>query len=193
MEYIISSFVKMVEVFVLNSPLFFSVSIGIIVIILESIIPVLPLSLFIAINTIAFGNVIGFIISWVATIIGCSLSYLIFRNIRRKTYLKLKNKKKYLDFIENIDKISFTKLVLILSLPFTPAFSINIAAGLADMKYKKYLFALIISKLFIVYFWGFISTTFLESITDIGVIIKIIFIILIAYLLSKLVMKKYDF
>ena len=173
--------------------IFFSISIGMIVIILESIIPVLPLSLFIAINTIAFGNVIGFIISWIATIIGCSLSYWIFRIIRRKTWLKLKDKKKYLDFIENIDRISFTKLVLILSLPFTPAFSINIAAGLADMNYKKYLFALIISKLFIVYFWGFISTTFLESITDIGVIIKILVIILITYLLSKWVMKKFDF
>lgn len=192
MEEIIKSVVDAVEVFVLNSNFFISLLIGCSIIILESIIPMLPLSVFIAINTIAFGNFLGFIISWISTIIGCSLSYFTCKMIRKKIYLRIKKIDKYLVFIENIDRISFSKLVLILAMPFTPAFSINIAAGLADMKYKKYLLALIISKIFIVYFWGFIATTFLESITDIGVIIKIIIIILIAFILSKIVMKKFD-
>lgn len=192
MEEIIKSVVNAVEVFVLNSNFFISLLIGCSIIILESIIPMLPLSVFIAINTIAFGNFLGFIISLISTIIGCSLSYFISKMIRKKIYLRIKKIDKYLAFIENIDRISFSKLVLILAMPFTPAFSINIAAGLADMEYKKYLLALIISKIFIVYFWGFIATTFLESITDIGVIIKIIVIILIAFILSKIVMKKFD-
>ena len=59
------------------------------------------------------------------------------------------------------------------------------------MDYKKYLLALIISKLSIVYFWGFIGTTFVESITDIGVLIKICLILFITFILSRIVINKF--
>ena len=90
-----------------------------------------------------------------------------------------------------ITNLNFSKLVLILAVPFTPAFSINIGAGLSKMSYKKYLLALIISKLSIVYFWGFIGTTFVESITDIGVLIKLGIILLITFILSQIIIKKF--
>jgi uncharacterized membrane protein (DUF485 family) len=54
------------------------------------------------------------------------------------------------------------------------------------------LLALLISKISIVYFWGFIGTTLVESITDIGVLLKIAVIILIAFILSKIVTKKFN-
>ena len=79
-----------------------------------------------------------------------------------------------------------------MAIPFTPAFSINIGAGLSKMRFKKFFFALLISKLFIVYFWGFIGTTLLESITDITVLIKIGILLLIAFLLSKVILKKFN-
>ena len=44
-------------------------------IIIESILPVLPLCVFITINFYYFGKIIGFIISWIFTCIGCYLSY----------------------------------------------------------------------------------------------------------------------
>ena len=52
---------------------------GCLLIILESIIPILPLAVFIAFNMFAFGNIWGFLISWISTIIGCILSYLVFK------------------------------------------------------------------------------------------------------------------
>ena len=62
----------------MNNPII-GLFIGMIIIVLESIIPILPLAVFIAINMIVFGNIVGFIISWCATVIGCLLAFTICR------------------------------------------------------------------------------------------------------------------
>lgn len=192
MEEIVNNILQVIKEFVYGNNIFIGASFGVLIIILESIIPILPLALFIALNTVVFGNVLGFIISWIATIIGCTTSFYIFRKgLSNKLYKKIDHTETAKKFMSKITELDFTKLVLILAIPFTPAFSINIAAGLSKMSYKKYLFALIIAKLSTVYFWGFIGTTFLESITDIGVIVKLLGILLIAFILSQIVIKKF--
>ena len=45
----------------------------------ESILPFLPLGVFITITMLVLGKFWGFIVSWIFTVIGCSLSYFIFR------------------------------------------------------------------------------------------------------------------
>lgn len=192
MEQVIKNLIEQLTNFIYSNNIYISLLVGIFVIILESIIPILPLAVFIAINTVVFGNFLGFIISWIATIVGCSISFLIFRKgFSKYLYRNIDTKKKGKELMNIITNLSFSKLVLILAIPFTPAFSINIGAGLSKMSYKKYLLALIISKLAIVYFWGFIGTTFVESITDIGVLIKLGIILLITFLLSQIIIKKF--
>ncbi|HPF82765.1 MAG TPA: VTT domain-containing protein [Bacilli bacterium] len=161
------------------------------VIVLESIIPMLPLGLFIALNMLLFGNITGFIISWVATSLGCLLSFMLVRKFLFKVK-ETKENKTIKNIIKKINKISLSKFVVITALPFTPAFAINIASGISKMNIKKFMVGILISKIFVVYFWGFIGTTFLESITDFYVIIKLAVMLAIAYILSKLVMKKFN-
>lgn len=192
MEDILRIVVEFVSGIILNGNIFISLFIGSFIIILESIIPMLPLAVFIAVNMIVFGKIAGFLISWISTVIGCSLSFYIFRYLKKGIYRKVKKENKKLKIMRTLNHISFSKLVIILAIPFTPAFSINIAGGLSDMKYRKYLFALLISKIFIVYFWGFIGTSLIESITDIKVIIKIIILIFLAFIMSKIVIKKFN-
>lgn len=192
MEEIIHQFLEIITNFVEGNNIYLSVLFGVFAIVLESIVPVLPLALFIAINIIAFGNVIGFLISWISTVIGCSVSFFICRKFKNLVTKKIKDRYKILEFINKIDDISFSNLFLILAMPFTPAFSINIAAGLSNMKYKKYLLALLLSKIFIVYFWGYVGSTFLECITDIELLLKLCGIVGILFLLSKLVTKKFN-
>lgn len=192
MEQIINDIINQINLIVANSNIFLSLFLGFFIIILESIIPILPLSVFIAINVIAFGSVPALFISWVGTVIGCSLSFFFFRKLRLSVYKRLYNHLKLMNFINKMDRLSFSSLVMILAMPFTPAFTVNIAAGLSEMKYKKYLMALLTSKIFAVYFWTFIATTFLQSITDITVIIKIILLILGSYIISKIINKKFN-
>ena len=66
---------------------------GILLIILESILPMLPLSVFITLNMISFGSFFGFLISWISTIIGCMLSFTLFRYFfQKKLYRFIKRK-----------------------------------------------------------------------------------------------------
>lgn len=193
MQQIINDVIEYLKELVLNNNIAISLFFGMAVIILESMIPILPLALFIALNMIVFGNFVGFIISWIATIIGCSLSFFIFRKgLSKKLYKNIENKPKTYKLMNIISNISFSKLVIIMAIPFTPAFSVNIGAGLSKIKYKKFLIACIIAKISIVYFWGFVGTTFVESISDITVIFKLVIILLIAFMLSKFVINKFD-
>ena len=182
----IDSFVKLMTNYLQQ----FGMPFGIGIIIFESIIPVLPLGVFIAFNMMAFGNLVGFLISWIATCAGCILSYFIFNIFSSFALRKISGKPKIEKVIKQVKNMEFSKLVLIIALPFSPAFLINIACGFTNMKLKKYVTAILVGKLSIVYFWGFVGRSLLESITDIKTITIVVLLLLISYLISKIVSKK---
>lgn len=165
---------------------------GMLLIMIESFIPALPLSVFIALNTHTFGLLPGILMSWVSTCIGCYISYLIFyyvsNNIIYK-YLSKKTRNKIDKAVDKFQNISLANLTVIITLPFTPAFLINILAGVSGMSKKKYIVAVVIGKIFMVSFWGYIGKSFVESMTDISAIIVMSIMIIIAYALSKLIGK----
>lgn len=163
---------------------------GFLIIILESIIPILPLGAFIALNNIVFGPLWGFIISWVATIIGCLMSFYAFRlGFSGLLYKNVKIDGKVHRFMNYVSTINLAQLTLLVALPFTPAFVINIACGISKVKFTKYLISIIIGKLSIVYFWGYIGTSFLESIKNPMILLEITALLGIAYVISRLIQK----
>ena len=58
------------------------------------------------------------------------------------------------------------------------------------MDIKKFLPAIILGKIVLVIFWGYMGTTLLESLRNPIVIIKVIILLIIIYIVSKLVNKK---
>ena len=94
--------------------------------------------------------------------------------------------------IDSFRKISFSNLVLVISLPFTPAFLVNIICGIARVSRKKFLASIFIGKVFMLIFWGYVSKSLIESVTDINTIIIISLMLLVAYVISKIVSKKFD-
>lgn len=165
---------------------------GFLLIVLESIIPALPLSVFIGLNIITFGKILGYVISYFGTIVGCMLSFITFRYILKKYLYKIfkeKTRIKIEDLMKKMTNIDFNTLVVIIAIPFTPAFLVNIAAGLSNIPIKKYIFALLIGKPFMIYFWGYIGANLLESLKNPIILVKIIVIVLLAYLISKVVEK----
>ena len=162
-------------------------------IIIESMLPVLPLCTFITINFISFGSIIGFIISWLFTCIGCLLSYfLVKKGIRNWYETRIYNANLFDKALEYVKKLSFPSLTMILAMPFTPAFMINIAAGMANIEFKKFLFSIIIGKLFMVYFWGYIGVGLIESFNDPLILIKIVIMLILAYTISSIVKNKIE-
>ena len=194
MEQIVSHLIEALKELANSQPLLVSMSLGFGLIVLESVIPILPLALFIALNMLLFGNVGGFILSWIATICGCILSYSICKyGFSNFFYKHLENHSKTSAIFSKIKHITFPNLVVLMAILFTPAFSVNIGAGLSKMDFKKFFFALLISKLSIVYFWGFVGTTLVESLTDVTVLLKLFGIVVLVFLLSKVVLKRFHF
>ena len=167
--------------------------VGCFFILIESMVPVLPLFVFITLNFLAFGNILGFIISWIFTCIGCFISFLLFR-CKVQTWLFKRLKKQGIISEHTIDVITnlkFEELTTIIAIPFTPAFLVNIAAGLSKMNYKKFLGALLIGKIFLVYFWGFVGVSLIESIKNPIYLVRVGVLLVIAYVLSKIISKKF--
>ncbi len=168
---------------------------GCLLILVESILPILPLSVFITLNFMSFGHVVGFIISYFLTVIGCNLAfYLCKRSMRgRFEYLLKKfDKNKLLKIVANFSNIKMSNLVALLAFPFTPAFAINIFSGISDMKHKKFLVATLIAKPFMVYFWGYLGVTLIDSLTHPTYLIKVVILVVVAYVASRFVSKKFE-
>lgn len=90
-----------------------------------------------------------------------------------------------------MEHVKLEQLALIVAIPFTPAFA-NIAAGISKMEYKKYFFGLCLQeKIFMVYFWGYIGVTFMECLKNPIYFVKIGLIMLVAYLVSYFINKKF--
>lgn len=168
--------------------------VGFILVLLESFLPILPLGAFVALNVNAFGFIPGITISWIATTIGSFLTYILFFYVSNKIIYKVINQNKQNKIIDKISvfkKIKLTHLVLIMTVPFAPSCFINLLAALAAIPKDKYLISLIIGKALMIIFWGYIGKSFIESMTNIKAIIFILLILLIAYLITKIVSKKF--
>ena len=164
---------------------------GFLIVIIESIVPILPLAAFIALNMIVFGPIPGFLISWIGTVIGCVISFYIFRKgFSKILYRNLKIDGKVNKFMGYVSNLSLTSLVLLMVLPFTPAFMFNIAGGLSKIPFRKFFIAVFIGKLSIVYFWGYVGTSFIESIRNPIVLFELSIMMSLAYIITLLVQKK---
>ena len=160
-------------------------------IISESIIPALPLGLFITVLCVNYGYVIGFLISWIFTIIGCMISYYLFQTIFKGIVDRKLRKYEFANkLLTMIDKMTFSNLVLLISLPITPAFLVNIVAGVSNMKVNKFLPALMIGKISLVAFWGYVGTSLIEGLKNPNILIKVGIIIIIMFIISKIINKK---
>lgn len=166
---------------------------GCFLILVESIVPILPLFVFITINFLVFGPVLGFLVSWIFTILGCILSFFLFRCKLRNWFLKKIEKGHRLKkLMQVVNKVKVEQLTSIIAVPFTPAFLVNIAAGLSQMSFKKFIVSLSIGKVFLVLFWGFVGTSLIQSLTHPVALLKVVVLVMLAYISSKLICKHFQ-
>ena len=171
---------------VLSGGIFF----GFFLVLIESFIPALPLTVFITLNVNAFGLFSGILISWIATTIGSFLCFLSFSYLEKKIMEKWIHKKLIGEAMKKMGTfqyISFSHLVLLITLPFTPSILINMVGGLTKIPKEKFIIALIIGKAFSTTFWGYIGKNLISSLTDIASLIFIFLTLITAFCISKLI------
>ena len=89
-----------------------------------------------------------------------------------------------------VSGMTLSELVVLTAIPFTPAFLVNIAAGLSNMSFKKYFAGIFLGKISLVYFWGYIGTSLIESLKNPIILIRIFVLVTIMYIISRFVNKK---
>ena len=94
------------------------------------------------------------------------------------------------DYGIKISNITLSQLVVLTAIPFTPAFAVNIAAGLSNISFKKYFVGIFLGKISLVYFWGYIGTSLVESLKNPIILVRIFFVVLVMYIISQFVNKK---
>ena len=161
---------------------------GVLLIVLESIYPALPLFVFISLNISAFGLLFGMIISYIGTLCGCLLSYFVFKKFGG-LFKKTNQKEKVIKMKEKMNSISLSSLAVMVAMPFTPAFLVNITCGLSNMRFKKYFIAILIGKVPMILFWSLVGKNLRECLTDYTAIIKIVVLLVVTYIISKIINK----
>lgn len=163
-----------------------------ILIVLEGVFAFLPLVVFVTINILTLGSIVGGILSWLLTTVGSFFTFYLCRIGLSKIFRKKVSKGKIAKFMKKIDNLKFKQIVLIIAIPFAPSFFINVGAGLSRISIKKYLFALLMGKIFVIIFLGYIGCNIVECLTNPIVLIKVIILTVVAYGVAQLVNKKFD-
>ena len=156
---------------------------------LESFFPFLPLSFFILWNVASFGLFFGVFLSWVATSLGNICFYFFFSFFYKKWFYKschfwIKRK------ISSFPMLTFSQLVLLMTLPFSPSFFITILCVVTEISFDEYFLSVVVGKVFSVVFWGYIGKSVLSSMKDIFSLFYVVLSLIGAYFLSKILSKK---
>lgn len=162
-------------------------------ILIEPVLPFLPMFIFVTINILVFGYILGFILSYIFAVLGCLLFYIVFNKLfSNKAYKFYKDKNKLHSLVKRYKNIKLETLTTIISMPFTPAFMINLLAAISGMSLKKYMTAEIIAKIFITIFWGFIGCNLIKCLENPRYLVVIGIMLLCGYIISKIINIKYD-
>ena len=161
--------------------------VGILLAMVESFCPILPLVAFVIINVGAFGFFFGYLYSWIGNCTGSFLLFLFIRKVGgRRLEEKIQNSK-YKGTLEKIKNKNSSLLFLLYCFPFTPSFLISGAAALANMDTRQFLITLIPSKLVMLLSLAFIGenvSSFFEN--PVKSIIYILFILLFNFMCKKM-------
>ncbi|OOE12237.1 TVP38/TMEM64 family protein [Fictibacillus arsenicus] len=154
---------------------------GILLPMLESFIPILPLFLFVAGNAAAYGFWLGFLYSWIGVCLGSAIVFLLVRRYGQKRFLNFLNRHTNTTrMLSWVERHGFGMLFLIYCFPFTPSALVNVIGGLSRINIKTFFLALALGKLVMIAIVSFIGYDFvdvLKSPLKLGLIVFGIFVL----------------
>lgn len=113
--------------------------ISMILMIIQNLFTIIPLFLLISGNVVMYGFGYGYVISWITSIIGALVSFLIVRFWFQDMFVKVLNQK----MKDKIEKNGFFFVFIGRIFPFMPTSAINIASGLSSISLKHYVISTI--------------------------------------------------
>ena len=113
----------------------------------ESIFPPLPLIAIVALNVAAHGGLFGFVYSWVGVMLGGTLMFLFWRRVLKQFFWKFASRSQKLEKAEQwVSRFDISSLFMLSVLPFTPSSFMHFAFGISDFDEKRYLITMLLGK-----------------------------------------------
>uniref|UniRef100_UPI000370A1FE VTT domain-containing protein n=1 Tax=Alkalibacillus haloalkaliphilus TaxID=94136 RepID=UPI000370A1FE len=120
---------------------------GILLPFIEAFIPVLPIIVFILANSVVYGLVMGFLFSWMGSLAGAILVFILVRKSERFRWVRRIKYQRHIQKITSFfDRRGFGPLFLLLCFPFSPSALLNVVAAFTKMSIQQVILALALGK-----------------------------------------------
>ena len=159
---------------------------------IESLIPVLPLVAIVTLNVAAHGMVLGFLYSWIGSAVGSTLVFLFFRRVVKPYALRFSVKHPKLEKARNWvnGKLKWQALFFIIIMPFTPSSFVNFSIGMSDFDEKLYLKVMVSAKIIMLILLSLFGQSVVQAIKNPAFLFVAGGMALALYLISKYINKK---
>ena len=113
----------------------------------ESFFPPLPLVAIVALNVAAHGGLLGFLYSWTGVALGGSIMFLFWRRVVKRFFWKFASRSPKLEKAQQwVNRFDTSSLFMLTLLPFTPSSFMHLAFGISDFDEKRYLITMLLGK-----------------------------------------------
>ncbi|BDH60868.1 TVP38/TMEM64 family protein [Lysinibacillus sp. PLM2] len=165
--------------------------IGILLPFLEALLPFLPLVVIVVANASSYGLWIGFLLSWIGTVLGSYVVFLIVRKFGKHPKLKrFIQKENVQKLIKWVDMRGLSPLFILLCFPFTPSVLVNIVAGLSHIKKKYYFIVLLAGKFVMILSMSVLGYDVGSFIKNPLKLILVVIAVILLWVISKVVERR---
>ena len=113
----------------------------------ESFFPPLPLIAIVALNVAAHGGLLGFLYSWAGVALGGVIMFLFWRRLIKRFFWKVASRSPKLEKAQQwVNRFDTSSLFMLSLLPFTPTSFMHFAFGMSDFDEKRYLRTVLLGK-----------------------------------------------
>jgi uncharacterized membrane protein YdjX (TVP38/TMEM64 family) len=167
---------------------------GIVLPLLESFLPILPLFIFVMANAAAFGLWKGFIISWAGACIGSLLVFYLARKVGQKRFFAfLSRHPKVRQLMNWVERHGFGPLFLFYCFPFTPSAAVNVVAGLSRVSIQQFALAVIFGKMVMIFTISFIGYDIVSLVKQPLRTVLVVIVVFLLWYVGKLVEARFSF
>ena len=158
----------------------------------ESLFPPLPLIAIVAINVAAQGGLLGFLYSWIGVALGGGIMFLFWRRVVKRFFWKYAHRFAMLQKAERwVNRFGTASLFMLAVLPFTPTAFLHLAFGISDFDERRYLLTLVGAKGIMVGMMAIFGQSVVSSLRDPFYLILAVVIWCAMYAVSKWFCKKH--
>ena len=152
----------------------------------ESFFPPLPLIAIVAINVAAHGGLLGFLYSWIGVALGGGIMFLFWRRVVKRFFWKYAHRFAMLQKAERwVNRFGTASLFMLAVLPFTPTAFLHLAFGISDFDERRYLLTLLGAKGIMVGMMAIFGQSVVSSLRDPFYLILAVVIWCAMYAVSK--------